>query len=107
VSHDEEFGTGRDNWESKEILFGHLLYHLLIGHSVDLLQGCDRTSARFATLNREGEQVGVNKKRPLCHDWGAYYPEVIGMEAEGMIVAKDSAAFKSIQEITERAEALK
>lgn len=38
---------------------------------------------------------------------GANNPGVIGMEAAGMNVAKDSAAFKSIQEITERAEALK
>jgi hypothetical protein len=70
-------------------------------------RGCDRTSARFATLSWEGEKIGVNKKRPLCHDWGTHYPGVIGMEAAGMKVAKDSDAFKSIQEITERAEALK
>jgi hypothetical protein len=68
-----------------------------------------RTLPKSYTIRRvnvKRRADGRKQKRSLLHAW-AGYPELIGMEVAGMNVAKDSAAFKSIQVIAELAEALK
>lgn len=64
--------------------------------SMALRVGYDRNLIRFATVNWERKKDGVNKTRPLLHDWGADSPGVTRIEAANMNVAKKSAAFKSI-----------